>query len=257
MSEGSETPPKFVPTLTEVVAMPSLGAAATGAQAFVAADLAQSAEAAELGSALENVDRNGAGAAPSDRRWLARRGVQGIPANLPPLPDSLPPQAFASERAATEIAHNHSASASASVSVSVFATGAPELTTLIAAAGDSSASTSSTEALNMEPVLAVVDEDSFPAIDSGFMSAPATLKVVETSTASYETQEAIVQRSLYRVEQMIEMRLQETVAALVEEHAQALSMQLRQQVEAIVRKSVQDVLKSTMATTSLKNENDV
>ena len=253
MSEGSETPPKFVPTLTEVVAMPSLGAAATGAQAFVAADLAQSAEAAELGSALENVDRNGAGAAPSDRRWLARRGVQGIPANLPPLPDSLPPQAFASERAATEIAHNHSASASASV----FATGAPELTTLIAAAGDSSASTSSTEALNMEPVLAVVDEDSIPAIDSGFMSAPATLKVVETSTASYETQEAIVQRSLYRVEQMIEMRLQETVAALVEEHAQALSMQLRQQVEAIVRKSVQDVLKSTMATTSLKNENDV
>ena len=251
MSEGSETPPKFVPTLTEVVAMPSLGAAATGAQAFVAADLAQSAEAAELGSALENVDRNGAGAAPSDRRWLARRGVQGIPANLPPLPDSLPPQAFASERAATEIAHSHSASAS------VFATGAPELTTLIAAAGDSSASTSSTEALNMEPVLAVVDEDSFPAIDSGFMSAPATLKVVETSAASYETQEAIVQRSLYRVEQMIEMRLQETVAALVEEHAQALSMQLRQQVEAIVRKSVQDVLKSTMATTSLKNENDV
>ena len=249
MSEGSETPPKFVPTLTEVVAMPSLGAAATGAQAFVAADLAQSAEAAELGSALENVGRNGAGAAPSDRRWLARRGVQGIPANLPPLPDSLPPQAFASERAATEIAHNHSAS--------VFATGAPGLTTLIAAAGDSSASTSSTEALNMEPVLAVVDEDSFPAIDSGFMSAPATLKVVETSTASYETQEAIVQRSLYRVEQMIEMRLQETVAALVEEHAQALSMQLRQQVEAIVRKSVQDVLKSTMATTSLKNENDV
>ena len=65
MSEGSETPPKFVPTLTEVVAMPSLGAAATGAQAFVAADLAQSAEAAELGSALENVGRNGAGAAPS------------------------------------------------------------------------------------------------------------------------------------------------------------------------------------------------
>ena len=251
MSEGSETPPKFVPTLTEVVAMPSLGAAATEAQAFVAADLAQSAEAAELGSALENVDRNGAGAAPSDRRWLARRGVQGIPANLPPLPDSLPPQAFASERAATETTHNHSASAS------VFATGTPELTTLIAAAGDSSASTSSTEALNMEPVLAVVDEDSFPAIDSGFMSAPATLKVVETSTASYETQEAIVQRSLYRVEQMIEMRLQETVAALVEEHAQALSMQLRQQVEAIVRKSVQDVLKSTMATTSLKNENDV
>ena len=235
MSAGPETPPKFVPTLTEVI-VPSSAAVADS----VALDLdALAQQAVGPGNALGKADHDDAGAL-SDRGWLVRRAIQGIPANLPPLPDLLPQSVFVSEHASPEAGPSTVLRAGESFAV---------------APADDAEGTPGMAVLNTETGGGVVAKDGVLQEGSSFASALAVPKIAETTASSHETQEAIVQRSLYRVEQMVEVRLQETVAALVQEHAQALSLQLRQQVESIVRKSVQEVLKSTMAAASSKNEN--
>ena len=76
MSDGSQIPPRFVPVLTEVVGEP---------QALPVDGPPQSGSVARDGAV--------AGKLPG-HSWIGRRGAPGLPAHLPPLPDSLPPQAF-------------------------------------------------------------------------------------------------------------------------------------------------------------------
>ena len=76
MSDGSQIPPRFVPVLTEVVGEP---------QALPADGPPQGGSVARDGTV--------AGKLPG-HSWIGRRSAPGLPTHLPPLPESLPPQAF-------------------------------------------------------------------------------------------------------------------------------------------------------------------
>lgn len=70
---------------------------------------------------------------------------------------------------------------------------------------------------------------------------------VPASTASAELQEQMVQRVLQRVNLVLERRLREVVGQLILEHTQTLVPRLREEIEDVVRQSVNQALKHEAA----------
>lgn len=199
MNSSSKTPPRFVPTLTEVV------------PASVEPDMAA------LGAA--DAERQEPSSLPSDvapvlhSPWLAdgvpvARGQAAIPRNLPPLPDSLPPQQFHSgpQHADVPDADGLEGGEAAAVEMAEPAT---------AAAG---------------PAAKVSFEK------EGVADLPASNQLPE------EAEEHLVQRLMQRVDRLLEQRLREAIAAVLEEQTRSMALQLRQEVESVVRQSVRDAV---------------
>lgn len=69
-----------------------------------------------------------------------------------------------------------------------------------------------------------------PALSPGEAPAPGTL--------SPEQQEQIVLRVLQRIDMTLEHRLREAVGQLIQEHAETLALDLREEIERVVRQSV-------------------
>jgi hypothetical protein len=62
--------------------------------------------------------------------------------------------------------------------------------------------------------------------------------------ASADLQEQMVQRVLQRVDLVLERRLREVVGQLILEHTQSLKPRLREEIEAVVRQSVNQAFQS-------------
>jgi hypothetical protein len=70
---------------------------------------------------------------------------------------------------------------------------------------------------------------------------PAPAKAL---AASADVQEQMVQRVLQRVDLVLERRLREVVGQLILEHTQTLTPRLREEIEAVVRQSVNQAFES-------------
>ena len=78
-----------------------------------------------------------------------------------------------------------------------------------------------------------------PENTSGSLVAPAKALAV-----SADLQEQMVQRVLQRVDLVLERRLREVVGQLILEHTQSLKPRLREEIEAVVRQSVNQAFQS-------------
>ena len=223
MNPSSKVPPRFVPTLTEVVPIDTTE------------DEAESPKnASSLDQALADVERSlGAVDAPEamvatpavaaaplasfHSPWLAdglyvRGKPASIPHDLPPLPEALPPQ-------------------------QPFADLAVELPVEGAVANP----TQSPEPLEelaeiIEPVLsAAVPALSDVAVDDSAESP-------EPAVLSEAAEELLVQRLMAHVEQTLQVRLQEAMNLVVQQQAEVFAQRLREEVEAAVRLSVRDAV---------------
>ena len=57
-----------------------------------------------------------------------------------------------------------------------------------------------------------------------------------------EAEEHLVQRLMQRVDRLLEQRLREAIAVVLEEQTRSMALQLRQEVESVVRQSVRDAV---------------
>jgi hypothetical protein len=216
MNSSSKTPPRFVPTLTEVV------------PASVDPDVAALAGAADA-EGQEPLSSPGEAAPAFHSPWLAdgvpvtRGGLASIPRNLPPLPDSLPPQQFLP----------HPGPQSEDV---------PEADHL--PAGPQGSEAAALEIAEPAPVSAgLAARTSF---DEGAAVLPASGQM------SGATEEHLVQRLMRRVDQLLEQRLREAMAAMIEGQARSMALQLRQEVESAVRQSVRDAMRQELSQASME-----
>jgi hypothetical protein len=206
MNSSSRTPPRFVPTLTEVVPalvdpdMDALGA--TDAERQVPDPLPADA------------------AAPASHSpWLTdglpvARGLVSIPRDLPPLPDSLPPQQF--------LSHSHLRHADV-----------PEAGSAAEGAATESASASAELAAR-----------------ASFEEKSIVLHV--PSQLSEEAEERLVQRLMQHVDRLLEQRLREAISAVVEKQACSMARQLHEEVVSVVRQSVRDAVEQELPMASVE-----
>jgi hypothetical protein len=76
---------------------------------------------------------------------------------------------------------------------------------------------------------------------AGPLTAPVPAKAL---AASADLQEQMVQRVLQRVNLVLERRLREVVGQLILEHTQSLAPRLREEIEVVVRQSVNQAFQS-------------
>ena len=240
MNNSSKVPPRFVPTLTEVVPVE-------------AGD--EGAAAQKLESTLDDtsVEAEPAEAAPSEPSapsapplasfhspWLAdglyaRNKPAGIPHDLPPLPESLPPQqpfAYTAVEPAFELQEE---GVLPDKREPVFAPEpAPESAQELDAEDES-------PALNVGQAVQV-SEEIYAEPDS---TEPEELAWNEQ--APQVTEEYLVHRLMQRVDLILEQRLKEAIAVVVQEQTRSLVPRLREEVESVVRQSVYEAVESELA----------
>ena len=83
-----------------------------------------------------------------------------------------------------------------------------------------------------------------PESTGASLVAPTPAKAL---AASADLQEQMVQRVLQRVDLVLERRLREVVGQLILEHTQTLAPRLREEIEAVVRQSVNQAFASEAA----------
>jgi hypothetical protein len=83
-----------------------------------------------------------------------------------------------------------------------------------------------------------------PESTGGPLVTPAPAKALAVSA---DLQEQMVQRVLQRVDLVLERRLREVVGQLILEHTQTLTPRLREEIEAVVRQSVNQAFESEAA----------
>ncbi|MBT9475464.1 hypothetical protein [Polaromonas sp.] len=77
-----------------------------------------------------------------------------------------------------------------------------------------------------------------PTLTEVFQPAPAALQTLAPGTLSPEQQEQMVMRVLQRIDMTLERRLREAVGQLILEHTETLVPHLREEIEQVVRQSV-------------------
>jgi hypothetical protein len=77
-----------------------------------------------------------------------------------------------------------------------------------------------------------------PTLTEVFQPAPAALQTLAPGTLSPEQQEQMIMRVLQRIDMTLERRLHEAVGQLIQEHTEALVPHLRDEIERVVRQSV-------------------
>ena len=60
-------------------------------------------------------------------------------------------------------------------------------------------------------------------------------------------QEQVIHRVMQRVDALVEQRLHEAIAAVVQQHTQALEPQLREEIELVIRQSVSEAVAEELA----------
>lgn len=257
----SKTPPRFVPTLTDVVAVDAVQAP------FQAVE--PPAPLAHPVSELPLTDEATPWA--SEGMLAPRRGVVTLPASLPPLPQDLEPQRpMVAEQAAPEeiptpamqpvlsdyqppsapsvemqLAQEGRLAEMADVADVTDAAGAAD----VAAAGDVAPAGEVVPADLVVPVVqaVVAEAAAAPTPASPAMPAAPTMESIWDSHAQQVTEEYLVHRLMQRVDLVLDQRLRDAIATVVQQQTRSIVVRLREEVESVVRQAVYEAVADELA----------
>lgn len=229
---SAKIPPRFVPTLTDVV--PGHGEA-----------VPQSEHESEplLDSPLEpsaSQHQPLAAGGPQDASPWARegmlaprRGMVSLPASLPPLPPGLAPQPSLLD----ELTQAHAAQVEPPELM--LPPGAPD-----GIEDEPAAASAEPVAAPAQPVAQEVDADPAPAAAPAMADAMDGLWEVH---AQKITEEYLVHRLMQRVDLVLDQRLREAIASVVQEQTRSIVVRLREEVESVVRQAVYESVADELA----------
>lgn len=251
----SKTPPRFVPTLTDVVAVDAVQAPVQTVE--------PPAPLAHPVSELPLTDEATPWA--SEGMLAPRRGVVTLPASLPPLPQDLEPQRpMVTEQAAPEeiptpamqpMLSDYQPPSAPSVEMQLAqesrlaemadVTDAAD----VAAAGDVAPVGEVVPADLVVPVVqdVVAEEAAGPTPASPAMPAAPTMESIWDSHAQQVTEEYLVHRLMQRVDLVLDQRLRDAIATVVQQQTRSIVVRLREEVESVVRQAVYEAVADELA----------
>lgn len=236
MNSSSKAPPRFVPTLTEVVP----------AEALPSHCVPDSTAIAESAQVTNRSEEEQPGVCETSVRpsfhspWLSdglyvRGAPPTIQHELPPLPESLPPQQPFSELPADEKQLIELESQS------------PETESLVDPLREdvSLPSERSDHSANSACRL-----NSIPgAIDN---KGASSLAEVLDGQSGAQAEEYLIHRLMQRVDLVLEERLKDAIAQVVETQTRSMVRNLRQEVESVVRQSVYEAVDAELSAQARK-----
>ncbi|MCG8985817.1 hypothetical protein MI467_03070 [Delftia acidovorans] len=251
----SKTPPRFVPTLTDVVAVDAVQAPVQAVE--------PPAPLAPPVSELPLTDEATPWA--SEGMLAPRRGVVTLPASLPPLPQDLEPQRpMVTEQDAPEeiptpamqpVLSDYQPPSAPSVEMQLAqesrladvtdAAGAAD----VASAGDVAPVGEVVPADLVVPVVqaVVAEAAAAPTPASPAMPAAPTMESIWDSHAQQVTEEYLVHRLMQRVDLVLDQRLRDAIATVVQQQTRSIVVRLREEVESVVRQAVYEAVADELA----------
>lgn len=232
MNSSSKVPPRFVPTLTEVVQPESDASQEVSGELHTSAEVPAEVDTSEpLAPLAQEEVATGSFHSP----WLAdglyaRRKPAAIPHELPPLPDSLPPQQpFAHVDAAKDSVDEPQADEVElpEVGAEKAKDTAPEIPESV----ESIVEAASTEAAS--------DQDEVPLAQEE--------RLAWNAEAPQVTEEYLVHRLMQRVDLVLDQRLKEAISIVVQEQTRSIVLRLREEVESVVRQAVYEAVEEELA----------
>lgn len=261
MNSSSKVPPRFVPTLTEVV-QHEPGSPEEAAHGDHAAEPQE-----PVGYAAQVLDTQTGqeGTAPVARPsfhtpWLAdglyvRNRPATIPHQLPPLPESLPPQQpFAEGIAAEAIGAVSAEQTGHEMTAAEFVQALPSVDRMAQPSTPELAESVDAEVLPWReelhedanaPVAQLVDGDR--ALESPSALEETDLPQALDAHGAVVAEEYLVHRLMQRVDLVLEHKLKEAIAQVVEAQTRSMVLRLREEVETVVRQSVYEAVEAELA----------
>ena len=286
MNSSSKVPPRFVPTLTDVVS--------PAVDAKTVSDLSERSTESEEGGVssrdwaleeslgrvahvpsqsevLENAEPAvpSASAAPISRPsfhspWLAdglyvRSKPATIPHQLPPLPESLPPQQPFAESAEMDVVSEQVATLTeAHEQAETDASGVAEPDLPVAFDAEALPLLSDEYVESTEPVASEETPVAVPAAQTLNADGVAISEVsslnqnwdepqTQIAQTTQLTEEYLVHRLMQRVDLVLEKRLKEAIEQVVEAQTRSLVLRLREELESVVRHSVYEAAEAELA----------
>lgn len=257
----SKTPPRFVPTLTDVVAVDAVQAPVQTVE--------PPAPLAHPVSELPLTDEATPWA--SEGMLAPRRGVVTLPASLPPLPQDLEPQRpMVAEQDAPEeiptpamqpVLSDYQPPSAPSVEMQLAqesrlaemadVTDAPDVAGAadVASAGDVAPAGEVVPADLVVPVVqaVVAEAAAAPTPASPAMPAAPTMESIWDSHAQQVTEEYLVHRLMQRVDLVLDQRLRDAIATVVQQQTRSIVVRLREEVESVVRQAVYEAVADELA----------
>ncbi|KGG98942.1 hypothetical protein P245_03600 [Comamonas thiooxydans] len=254
MNSSSKVPPRFVPTLTEVV-QPEAAALEDTADSAQSASPEQSHGAAQqvlgprtLGDSVVPLAR------PSfHTSWLAdglygRGRPAGIPHQLPPLPESLPPQQSFAQSMAGQVEPEIELVTAELVEAFPLADQAEQPSVTDAGQPQDEELQPGSEVLDeeaAEPLVQVQDVEQ--AVEPAPVFGAAGLQQALDEHGAVVAEEYLVHRLMQRVDLVLEHKLKEAIAQVVEAQTRSMVLRLREEVETVVRQSVYEAVEAELA----------
>ena len=256
----SRTPPKFVPTLTEVAAQDAAPvvernpALADDPSAKIATNLEATDEAAAAPASFgvdvlrrrREVDSSGDGQAyntvdiadlPTESGWAQPADGHVLPMGYEPMRDA-------------DAEHHQIDTEQSTATLVTGAVGAVGMSVGHQAEGDSDLSTHS---LDEDSEIA---QDVHTGIDSDIDTDAKTAGLVASAAqAAQALEEAITRRVLKRVQETLDARLATAVLAVVEQQAALMQSSLQLQVDSTIRAAVADAVSQVLGAQSGVGEN--
>jgi hypothetical protein len=255
---SAKAPPRFVPTLTDVVqgdpeTEPASDPAPASTAAPVVRDVATVVHAAE--EPLEPAEPAGWA---REGMLAQRRGVVGMPASLPPLPPEVTGRFTAADdapRPADPGPEPESAAGPVLVPPAVLASdNAPEQQVQAEAPGAVPLPETAAQAMEQFPATAVPAAGSPaagpPAAGSPAAEPPSVSEAMDglwEAQAQKITEEYLVHRLMQRVDLVLDQRLRDAIATVVQEQTRSIVVRLREEVESVVRQAVYEAVADELA----------
>lgn len=251
MNSSSKVPPRFVPTLTEVVeSVADVEVTGDESARYSALDESPGKAARVLSQPETQESEPLAERASFHSPWLAdglyvRSKPATIPHQLPPLPESLPPQQpFALSRDMDAVAD----------------AGVAEMSDLTV-----QQQTLASETLPVPSGLYAQSTGAEAQAITSFSAEEATaIELFNEQPATGDEQvqltqvatEDLLHRLMLRVDLMLEKRLQEVVEQVVEAQTRSLVLRLREEVESVVRRSVYEAVETELELQAQKSKEE-
>lgn len=232
MNSSSKVPPRFVPTLTEVVQPESDTSQEVSGELHTNAEVPEEVDASEP---LAPVAQEEVATGSSHSPWLAdglyaRRKPAAIPHELPPLPDSLPPQQpFAHVDAAKD---------------SVDEPQADEVE-LPEVGAEKSKDRAPETPESVEPIIEAASAEADHEQAAELVEEEERL--AWNAEAPQVTEEYLVHRLMQRVDLVLDQRLKEAISIVVQEQTRSIVLRLREEVESVVRQAVYEAVEEELA----------
>lgn len=228
---SAKVPPRFVPTLTDVVPGNTEAEAASGLRANPQAVVADDGSKESSSWVREGM-------------LAPRRGVVSLPVSLPPLPQDLAPQPSLLDEL------TQAPPGVSEPQEPMFASGV--LTT------HAEAEPGTAEVPMPQPVRETAPVPAEPAPAPSEAVAPVSAASAPPSVADamdglWEvhaqkiTEEYLVHRLMQRVDLVLDERLREAIAVVVQEQTRSIVVRLREEVESVVRQAVYEAVADELA----------